>query len=113
MILKSLKESSVTYPTALYSGLCFMDYVPKEQSIQALEVQKECLKEQYLKLKQGYEEKKRYFQGKLPAVSELIFENMFCDIKKQMDFAEKLIGLIREERDYNGEAGKAPYCSTI
>lgn len=95
LILKSLKESSVTYPTTLYSALCFVDYVPREESIRALEKQKELLEEQYSELQHGYEEKKRYFKGELPAVSELIFENMFEEIRRQIKFVEKMTGLLQ------------------
>lgn len=95
LILQSLRESSVTYPTTLYSGLCFLDDVPGEQSVQALETHKELLEKQYLELQNGYEEKKQYFQGELPAVSELVFENMFAALRQQRDFVEKLIGLLR------------------
>lgn len=95
LIADVLQSSSVVFPTAFYSGLNFMDLIPKEQSITALKSQKALLEKEYDSLRRGLDEKKTAMGKVLPTVSELVFENMFGTIKQQLDFVNQLLELLR------------------
>lgn len=95
LLLKALQDNSVAYPTLLYSGLNFLDYLNCEQSIEALENQKKALEKEKKKLENGKTEKKKYLGEQLPPLCELIFDNMNAAIQQQIDFIDQIINLMR------------------
>lgn len=94
LIADVLQSSSVVLPTAFYSGLNFMDLIPKEQRIVALKLQKMVLKKEYDNLRHGLEKKKTAMDNTLPTISELVFDHMFATIQQQYEFVNQLLKLL-------------------
>lgn len=94
LIYKALQTSSVSYPTLLYSGLNFLEFLPREQCVRALEEQKEQLEQQYQALRAGQEQKEEALEGQLPEISRLVFENMYAVIEQQLTFVKRLLAAI-------------------
>jgi DNA-binding PadR family transcriptional regulator len=94
LALDSLKASSVAYPSTLYAGLSYVHQLPKEEALAALEQQAAALEQEYRSLEQGLQEKAAALGGELPAMSGLIFENMFAIIRQQQETVAKAIQLV-------------------
>lgn len=88
MLINSFKKASVVFPTALYTVLTFMDEAPKENIIEALEVQQQAIQNIYDEMKAGQKEKEEY--SKIPKNVLLIFENMYDQCEMQLQFLQKL-----------------------
>lgn len=91
LVIDSLRTSSVLYPTTLYSGLTFIEKIPRENARQALEEQKQLLDEEYRALEQGLKEKETAMQNDVPELSKITFDNMFSIIRQQQQFIDKLL----------------------
>ena len=91
LVIDSLRTSSVLYPTTLYSGLTFIEKIPRENARQALEEQKQLLDEEYRALEQGLKEKETAMQNDVPQFSKITFDNMFSIIRQQQQFIDKLL----------------------
>lgn len=94
LILEALQTSSVSYPTALYSGLNFMNYISVEQCTHALESQKKELEKEINKLHEGLTVKKEFMNEDISQISKLAFENMFSIVQQQLNFIDKVIQLL-------------------
>ncbi len=85
----ALKNASVVYPSSLYSGLSFVEKLPKEEAISALNVQAAALEQECRIFENGLLAKKAALHGIIPPMTELIFENIFAIIRQQQDFIER------------------------
>ena len=94
LVCEGLKESSLNYPTALYSAVSYMDTISKESAMVYLSEHKTCLLKEYETLQRGLEEKKRALNNQLSSLTELIFEDMFQSVKNQLEFIEKVMKII-------------------
>jgi DNA-binding PadR family transcriptional regulator len=97
LITDALRTSSILYPSTLYSGLSYVDKLPKETVIQALTEQQHLLDEEYDTLEQGLEEKKAAMQDDFSPMIKLIFDNMFDTIKQQQQFVEKALDILKRQ----------------
>lgn len=96
LLFESLQADSVSYPTGFYSGLNFLNELPKKQCLVALEKQRESLKQKLEDLQKGKAEKEKYYKNPLPTISELTFSNMLNQIKEQIRFIEEVILVIKD-----------------
>lgn len=94
LVIDSLRTSSVLYPTTLYSGLTFIEKIPRENARQALEEQKQLLDQEYRALEQGLKEKETAMQNDVPQLSKITFDNMFSIIRQQQQFIDKLLNAL-------------------
>ena len=95
IIFDALRESSVIYPTSLYSGLSLLDKIPRENARQALEEQKRLLDEEFCALEKG--EKTNEAAGReVPQISRITIENMFAIIRQQQQFIEKILEVLED-----------------
>lgn len=97
LVRDALKESSVSYPSTLYSGISFCDKLTVEECLQALEEQHLILNEEYLAVKKGMEEKSAAMQNNLPPLVKLVFDNMFAMIAQQQMFITKAMEIIKTQ----------------
>lgn len=96
IILDSLRNSSATYPTTLYSGLSLLDKVPKAEARAALEEQKKLLDEEYSALEQGKKINDDSEQ-EVSYISKITIDNMFAIIRQQQQFIEKIIEALEQQ----------------
>lgn len=89
LVLESLSSSSIAFPTALYSGLSFLQQIPAEQALNALEEQLAVVKRDYAELKAG-EQEKNAAVGELPLLVRLSFDNMYNQFELHLSFLQKL-----------------------
>lgn len=94
LICEALKQSTVNYPTTLYSGLTFMNMISKEKARHYLEEQKESLKKELEELEKGRREKMEAMDNKMSSLTELVFADMFEHVKRQLDFVNKVLEII-------------------
>lgn len=94
LICESLKKSTVFYPTSLYSGLTFMNMISDEKARFYLGQQRDALMNELEQLEKGREEKRVALDNKFPPLTELIFDNMFQNVKRQLEFINKVIEII-------------------
>ncbi|WP_234447845.1 PadR family transcriptional regulator [Viridibacillus soli] len=94
LIFKAIQSSSVPYPTALYSGLSFIDKLPTEQSREALEQQLEKLTKELKALESGIDIKKKYLDGELPSMVHLVSDNMINIVRQQITLIENILELL-------------------
>ncbi len=90
----ALKASSVIYPSTLYSGLSYVHKLPKDEALTALSLQTDALDREYQTLEKGLKAKKEALDGDLPAMTKLVFENMFAIICQQQYFVSKAMQLL-------------------
>lgn len=88
MLVHSFEKASVVFPTALYTVLTFMDEAPKEDMINALNVQQQAIQSIYDEMKAGQKEKEEY--SEVPRNVQLIFKNIYDQCKLQLEFLEEL-----------------------
>lgn len=97
LLAKSLAESSAVFPSSLYTALSFIDNLPKEQVITALEKQYEFLENETAELQKGLIEK-RNAMGELPSLSTLVFNNMFDTYERQKTFIKEIISVMKSSQ---------------
>lgn len=91
LIFKAIQTSAVPYPTALYSGLSFIDKLSIEQSREALEQQLHKLYTDLESLEIGLEVKKKYFEDEIPSMIQLVSDHMVKIIKQQIALIENIL----------------------
>ena len=96
LIYDSLRTSSVSYPTALYSGLSFLEKISQDNARQALEEQKQLLEKEHGSLERGLKEKKAALQNDIPQMSKITFEHMLSIIRQQQQFIEKILDIMKQ-----------------
>ncbi len=96
LISTSLCTVSVSYPTMLYSALNFTKELSAEECIAALLQQKKEIEKKVEELMKGKAEKAEYFDDKLSPISELVFEDMLSAMKRQIEFIDAAVKIIKE-----------------
>jgi DNA-binding PadR family transcriptional regulator len=91
LIIHSFGQTSVAFPTELYTALSFIENVNKEEVLHALDIQEKAINQLYRDMKAGEEEKAKYVC--VPPHVTLIFNNIY----DQCDLQLKFIQQIREE----------------
>ena len=94
LLEEALKQSSVTFPTALYTAVSFLEALPAEVAIAALEEQKRQIEADYEAMKAGAREKEKY--GPVPPHVRLVFQNMFEQFELQLKLLNELQAVLAE-----------------
>src|SRR5690606_39945698 len=76
LLTEALKQSSVAFPTALYTAVSFLEALPAEETIAALEEQKRRIEADYEAMKAGEKEKEKY--GPVPPHVRLDYRRMYA-----------------------------------
>lgn len=98
LVLESLRSSSMTFPTSLYAGLSFLEQIPLEQALAALEQQIAIVKRNYAELKDGEQQKKAVAHD-LPLHVQLSFDNMYDQFELHLSFLQKLKAALFDQRE--------------
>ncbi|MDM5154682.1 PadR family transcriptional regulator [Bacillus sp. DX1.1] len=90
LMIQSFQQSSVAFPTQLYTALTFFntDTVSIQNISSALQDQKKTIIEMYENMKAGQSIKKKMID--LPEHVTLIFENIYEQCEMQLRFIEKM-----------------------
>lgn len=96
LVADSLRASSVTYPTTLYSGLSLLHKLPRNEARQALQEQKALLEQEYKALEQGQKTNEAAAQ-EVPLLSRLTIEHMFAVLQQQQQFVENILEALGQE----------------
>jgi DNA-binding PadR family transcriptional regulator len=91
LIIHSFGQTSVVFPTELYTALTFIENVNKEEVLHALDVQEQAINQLYSDMKAGEQEKETY--DCVPPHVMLIFNNIYAQCDLQLQFIQQ----IREE----------------
>lgn len=94
LLTEALKQSSVAFPTALYTAVSFLEALPAEETIAALEEQKRRIEADYEAMKAGEKEKEKY--GPVPPHVRLVFRNMYEQFELQMKLLNELQAVLAE-----------------
>ena len=89
LLVESLQVSSVQLPSNLYTGLSFIEHLPKEDIIQSLKKQQILVETQLEQQKAGIQEKRNYMP--LDKVTEMLFQNVFNHYELQLQLLNDLI----------------------
>lgn len=95
LILDSLREPAVHYPTTLFSGLSFLDKIPRDQARRALGEQRKRLNEEYGALERG-QRTNQDSREEVPPVSRLTIAHMFAVIRLRLEFIESLLEALED-----------------
>ena len=87
LVEDSLADSSVSYPSTLYSGLSFIEKVSPEKALAALNNQLVALEKEYQALESGFRLKDIAMHQNIPPMTKLIFDNMYV----KMNYHQKQI----------------------
>ncbi len=98
LIIEALEQSSVVYPTTLYSGVSFAFKLPNEKAICALEKQKKILEDEEKAITVGYQAKMHAMQGEIPELTQLAFANMLEIVKVQQKFVQQAIKIMQKDQ---------------
>lgn len=97
----SLADSSVNYPSTLYSGLSFIEKVSPEKALAALSNQLVALEKEYQALESGFRLKDIAMHQNIPPMTKLIFDNMYAIVNQQRAFVENAIKLLESQQSNN------------
>ena len=97
LLRESLREKSVVLPSMLYMGLSFIRELPLEERLETLIEQKKELEKNFTVLKLGLKTKEQY--GQLDEVTKLQFENLFAHYELQINFLNKLIEILPNQKN--------------
>lgn len=97
LIIDAIQVPSVSYPSALYTGLSFFQNLPKDMVQKALLEQIENLDREYRELQIGFNKKSEASKGNIPPMVQLIFENMFANIELQRSFVVKTLEFLESQ----------------
>ena len=89
LLVESLQVSSVQLPSNLYTGLSFIEHLPKEDIIQSLKKQQILVETQLEQQRAGIQEKRNYMP--LDKVTEMLFQNVFNHYELQLQLLNDLI----------------------
>ena len=92
---EALETPCALYPTMLYSGLSYVDKLPREEALQALNAHASALSQEYKTLEKSLIAKNTEMDGVLPDMTKLVFKNMFAIIRQQQDFLSKAMQILR------------------
>ncbi|WP_296560844.1 PadR family transcriptional regulator [uncultured Acetobacterium sp.] len=94
----ALENSSVNYPSTLYSGLSFIEKVSPEKALAALNRQLLALQKEYDALESGFRLKDIAMHQNIPPMTKLIFDNMYAIVNQQRTFVENAIKLLEMQQ---------------
>lgn len=94
----ALENSSVNYPSTLYSGLSFIEKVSPEKALVALNRQLLALQKEYDALESGFRLKDIAMHQNIPPMTKLIFDNMYAIVNQQRTFVENAIKLLEMQQ---------------
>ncbi|CAH0120778.1 PadR family transcriptional regulator [Paenibacillus sp. MSJ-34] len=97
LLQQSLALPSVIFPTTFYTAVSFIDALPKDRIIAAIESQRTALRKQYDEMKAGEEEKSQFVNLTEPA--KIIFRNMYDQFEIQLSMLDQLEAAIRSQPD--------------
>ncbi len=98
LVRESLMESSVIYPSTIYSGLSFYDKLDKDSARLALQTQRRRLDEEYAAVEQGIEAKGKAMSNHFPPMISLILGHMRTIVRQQQDFVDKALEILNKEQ---------------
>lgn len=98
LVEDSLADSSVSYPSTLYSGLSFIEKVSPEKALAALNNQLVALEKEYQALESGFRLKDIAMHQNIPPMTKLIFDNMYAIVNQQRAFVENAIKLLKSQQ---------------
>lgn len=105
LLIDTLLESSVTFPTGLYTAVSFLHTLPTKDVIDAIEQQRNNLEQGLAEMKQG--EKLKAAHVPLDDIVLLTFENIYEQYRIQLSFLSKLrellLGKLEQETDKGEE----------
>lgn len=93
LLIESFKESSVVFPTALYTALTFMDEAGLHEIEEALSFQQQAIEKIYKEMKLGQEQKAELMD--IPVNVMLIFRNIYDQCELQLKFVKQIKEEIR------------------
>jgi DNA-binding PadR family transcriptional regulator len=94
LLTEALTQSSVAFPTALYTAMSFLEALPADVVIAALEEQKRKIEADYEAMKAGEREKEKY--GPVPPHVRLLFRNMYDQFELQLRLLNDLQAILGE-----------------
>ncbi|PYI50488.1 PadR family transcriptional regulator [Paenibacillus flagellatus] len=97
LLRESLRQSSVVFPTELYTALSFIELLPREHAIAAIDEQIRRIRDDYEAAKAG--EKAKEAAVRIPERIRLLFGNMYRQFELQLDFLEQLKEVIHGEEE--------------
>lgn len=95
LLIDSLEQSSVMFPTTLYTGMSFLYLLPAEEILQAIDRQKQAIEREYEGMKVGKAAKEQAVP--LPEYIQLTFDNIFEQYELQLKFLDRLKTIIKEK----------------
>ena len=98
LVRESLMESSVVYPSTIYSGLSFYDKLDKDSARTALQAQRRRLDEEFSAQEEGFEVKSQAMKNHFPPMVSLILDHMRAVVRLQQDFVDKALEIISTEQ---------------
>ncbi|KAE8559177.1 PadR family transcriptional regulator [Paenibacillus polymyxa] len=93
LLIESFKETSVVFPTALYTALTFMDEAGLHEIEEALSFQHQAIEKIYKEMKLGQEQKAELMD--IPVNVMLIFKNIYDQCELQLKFVKQIKEEIR------------------
>lgn len=97
LISEAITETTVAYPSSLYSALSFYHKLPKDECRQALESHKKSLEQELTAMRHGLEAKNIAMGNNVPPMVQLMMDHMLNVILQQQSFVEKAIELLDSE----------------
>lgn len=97
MVRESLETFSSGYPSTLYAGLAFIDKVPKQDALIALQTQANAVDGEIEALEAGLRAKTAAMQGPIPPMTQLIFDSMFDIARARQSFVQKAMLLLQDQ----------------
>lgn len=97
LLLTALVEPSVTYPTSLYTAIFFIDALPVQDVLEAIEQQKKKIEKDLETLQEGEKIKATYVP--LNEIVQLTFKNMYDHHRIQLAFLTDLQKLLLKKQE--------------
>jgi len=94
LLAEALKQSSVVFPTTLYTAVSFLEALPADEAVAALEEQKRRVEADYEAMKAGGLEKEKY--GPVPPHVRLVFRHMYEQFELQLRLLSELQAVLAE-----------------
>lgn len=95
LLMESLQQSSVMFPTTLYTAMSFLYLLPAQEILQAIDRQRQTIEMEYEGMKVGKAAKEQAIR--LPDYIELTFDNVFEQYELQLRFLDRLKTIIEQK----------------
>ncbi len=106
LLEETLRQSSVVFPTHLYTAVSFLGELPPDVAIAALEEQRRRIEADYVAMRTGQREKEKY--GPVPPHVHRLFRNMYDHFELQLRLLDDLQALLAEEPPKPEDGGNEP-----